>query len=481
MSSRATLVWLRQDLRVGDNPALRAALDRGASVIPVYVWSAEEEQPWSPGAASRWWLDRSLHALDEQLRRRESRLTIAVGSAEHALLEIARQTGADAVFWNRRYEPTIVERDKQLKTAVQAAGLEARSFNGALLFEPWEVRTGDDKPYRVFTPFWRRCLSRAEPDKPLPAPRELPAPERWPSTLEIDDLGLLPRIDWAEGLRHQWSPGEVGARRQLERFVGRALRSYDDDRNRPDLDGSSRLSPFLHFGELSPRQVWHAVRNLANRTRSRRLRQSAEAYLRQIGWREFAHHLLYHFPHTPEAPLREEFSAFPWRRDQRALRAWQRGRTGYPLVDAGMRELWTTGWMHNRVRMVVASFLVKDLLIDWQRGAAWFWDTLVDADLANNTLGWQWTAGCGADAALFFSVFNPVAQSHKFDPDAKYIARWLPELSRLPAKLRHEPWKATASQLCGAGLSLGSDYPRPVTDHGEARRRALDALESTKR
>jgi len=423
----ATIVWFRLDLRLADNPALQAAVERGRPVIPVYIWVPEEEGKWPPGAASRWWLHHSLAALDASLRQRGSRLIIRRGPSLETLRALMQETGADTVFWNRRYEPAIIARDKTIK-----AGLPAESFNSALLFEPWEL-----KPYRVFTPFWKACLAKGLISHPVG--RAVPsAPSRWPASVPLNELQLLPKLDWARGF--DWEPGEAGARKLLQRFNPSR---YTAERDRPDLRGTSRLSPHLHFGEIGPRQIWAALVKNAD--------QSGWGYLRQLGWREFAHHLLYHFPHTADEPLRPEFAKFPWQPDRKQLRAWQRGQTGYPLVDAGMRELWSTGWMHNRVRMVVASFLVKDLLISWQDGAHWFWDTLVDADLANNTLGWQWVAGSGADAAPFFRIFNPTSQAEKFDPRGEYARHWVPE----PVA--------------------------PIVDHAVARKRALAALEKIKK
>jgi deoxyribodipyrimidine photo-lyase len=382
------------------------------------------------------------------------------------------------VFWNRRYEPTVRQRDAAIKAALRAEGLTVESFNAGLLFEPWEVETKAGKPFQVFTPFWKACLARPEPAELLRPPQRTPAPEEWPETLTLAQLELEPDIDWAAGIRAAWRPGCQHATAQLDHFLDQALCGYAHDRDRPDMMGSSRLSPYLHFGEISPRQVWHTVQDAGLMPGQAGTAQGADAYLRELGWREFAHHVLYHFPHTMTRPLRSDFAAFPWRDDSASLKAWQRGRTGYPLVDAGMRELWTTGWMHNRVRMVVASFLVKHLLLPWQAGAAWFWDTLVDADLANNTLGWQWAAGCGADAAPYFRIFNPIMQGQKFDPQGAYVRRWIPELAKVPTRWLHNPWDAPQTILSEAGVTLGQTYPFPLIDHRTARERALAAFAS---
>jgi deoxyribodipyrimidine photo-lyase len=475
------LVWFRQDLRLGDNPALLAAVRDGGPVLPVYVWSPEEEGRWPPGAASRWWLHQSLARLDASLRRCGSRLIIRRGPTLDALRGLLAESGATAVCWNRRFEAAAKGRDAAVQTALRRDGVTAESFNGGLLFEPWAVQTRTGQPYQVFAPFWKACLAREEPPPPDPAPARVPPPRSWPASLDLAELGLEPTIDWAGGLRACWRPGEAGAADQLDRFLNEALDEYPAGRDRPDRAGTSRLSPHLHFGEVGARQVWYAVRGLRGGKATGVRARSADSYRRELGWREFAHHLLYHFPLTPERPLREAFADFPWRAAPEHLRAWQRGRTGYPFVDAGLRELWHTGWMHNRVRMVVASFLVKDLLVSWREGAAWFWDTLVDADLANNTLGWQWVAGCGADAAPYFRIFNPVSQGEKFDPGGDYVRRWVPELAGLPVPWVHRPWEAPASALAGAGVELGVTYPRPIVDHGEARSRALEALQSTKK
>jgi deoxyribodipyrimidine photo-lyase len=470
----ATIVWFRRDLRLPDNPALVAAAARGGPILPVFIWAPEEETPWAPGEASRWWLHHSLEQLGKDLEKRGLRLILRAGPSLDELQKLAQETGADAVFWNRRYEPAVIRRDAGIKKTLQADHLHAKSFNASLLFEPNQVETKQGGPYKVFTPFWNTCRHLDEPPEPDPVPRGMKPPAAWPRSLPLMDFDLLPQIDWAGGLCASWTPGVKGAQRELERFSEQALDRYDDHRDRPDLNGTSRLSPHLHFGEISPRTIWHAVRTEVGMESRRGLVKGSDVYLKQIGWREFACHLLFHFPHTPTKPLRPEFSNFPWKKSRTALTAWQKGKTGYPIVDAGMRQLWKTGWMHNRVRMITASFLVKDLMIPWQEGATWFWDTLVDADLSNNTLGWQWVAGCGADAAPYFRIFNPTTQGQKFDPEAHYLREWVPEIAALPDKWIHQPWMAPPDVLQAAGIQLGKDYPKRIVDHSEARDRALE-------
>lgn len=476
-----TLLWFRQDLRLADHPALAAALRRGGPVIPVYLWAPDEEGPWAPGGATRWWLHHSLRALGDDLEALGARLILRRGPSLDALRALARETGATAVYWNRRYEPAAIARDTTVKAALREDGLEAESFNGALLIEPPTFANKVGEPYKVFTPFWKAAAAQFEVAPPLPRPTQIPAPKIWPKGDPLAAFALAPTIPWADGLRDTWQPGEAGAFAELARFDARALSEYKDTRDCPGQRGTSRLSPHLHFGEVSPRNVLAVVRESAEISGVSGAISGAEAHIRQVYWREFAHYLLYHFPRTTDAPLRPEFVRFPWANDPKSLRAWQRGRTGYPIVDAGMRELWHTGWMHNRVRMIVASFLVKDLLLPWQAGAQWFWDTLVDADLANNTLGWQWCAGCGADAAPYFRIFNPTLQSAKFDPDGTYLRHWIPELAALPTAHLHAPWQAPPLELHAAGITLGTTYPTPIVDHSEARTRALAALARIKK
>jgi deoxyribodipyrimidine photo-lyase len=475
MKNTPAIVWFRLDLRLADNPALHAAIQR-STVIPVFIHAPEEEAPWSPGGATKWWLHQSLRVLDASLRERGSRLILRRGAALETLRALLRETGAGAVFWNRRYEPAVIARDARVKESLRNEGVKSESFNGALLQEPWMIKNKSDRPFQVFTPFWKQCLNETDPTEPLPAPRKISAPVKWPESLALAALELEPKIKWAEGMRAAWSPGETGAQTQLKQFLAAAFLNYSVDRNRPDLTGTSRLSPFLHFGEISPRQIWHAIRQHAEVKKNPKTVWRSSQFLAEIGWREFAHHLLFHFPHTPTDPLRTDFKKFPWRTDEKLLQLWQKGKTGYPIVDAGMRELWATGWMHNRVRMIVASFLVKDLLLSWCDGAAWFWDTLVDADLAQNTSGWQWTAGCGADAAPYFRVFNPMSQGEKFDPRGVYVRRWCPEIAKLPDEWLHRPWEAPVEILQRAGLQLGRDYPKPIVNHAAARVAALEAF-----
>jgi deoxyribodipyrimidine photo-lyase len=433
------------------------------------------------GTVSKWWLHHSLFELSKRLESTGSRLVIAAGEPAVTLADLANRSGATAVFWNKRYEPAERSAEDRVSKELRAGGIEVESFHGSLLFDPGSVRTGKNEPFKVFTAFWNACLALPSPLGPAPAPRSLEAPDAWPSSRGLPELGLLSRVDRTEGIGESWKPGEKSALDSLGVFLTGAVPSYSADRDRPDVTGTSRLSPHLHFGEVSPRRVWHEAVRTMRRGGRQDAERGVEAFLRQVGWREFAHHLLYHFPHTANHPLRPEFSRFPWRSDASGLDAWKKGVTGYPMVDAGMRELWKTGWMHNRVRMVAASFLVKHLLIHWLEGARWFWDTLADADLANNTLGWQWTAGCGADAAPFFRVFNPVLQGEKFDPDGVYVRRWVPEIGGLPAKWIHKPWQAPRDVLDRARIRGGETYPLPIVDHSAARDRALETFAAMQR
>jgi deoxyribodipyrimidine photo-lyase len=476
--NETSILWLRRDLRIDDNPALRAAIDGAQRVLPLYIDAPEEDSPWTLGAASRWWLHGSLASLARELERRGSRLALVRGPSLETLRSVARRVGATRIYWSRLYEPAARARDTEIKLALRNDGLVAESCNSALIREPWEALNGAGGPYRVFGAFWRRSLPGLRDIQPMAAPNSLPPAPDFPA-LALADLKLLPRIPWDSGLADRWTPGEPQALRRADEMVERRLESYGVERDLPAVAGTSSLSPHLHFGELSPRRLLAMIVDRYGSPGEK----PAEPFVRELFWREFAYHLLYHYPKTPEEPLDPRFARFPWRDDSAAAEAfanWQTGKTGIPLIDAGMRELWHTGWMHNRVRMAVASLLTKNLLVPWQVGARWFWDTLVDADLAANTLGWQWTAGCGADAAPYFRVFNPVRQGERFDPNGAYVRRWCPELAKLPDKLVHQPWAAPPAVLRAAGVSLGASYPLPIVDLAESRLAALAAYDTVK-
>lgn len=464
---RTALVLFRRDLRLADQPALFAACSNHDAVLPVYVHAPQEESPWSPGAASCWWLHQSLCALQQRLALQDAKLHLATGDSLTVLRGLIAEIGATAIYSTRQYEPAAVTRDSVLMAALRRDGIAVHSYPGSLWFEPWQLSTTDGHPYRVFTPFWRKLRGRLQLESPLPEAKA----RNWlrlPNSLPLDALALRPRIPWDSGIAEAWNPGETGARELLEIFADDALVNYANGRNLPAHHGTSRLSPHLHFGEITPRQIFNTLRK-DEPGRDGRRHVDLEPFLRELGWREFAHHLIYHFRETTDACFDSRFNRFPWSKDDpKLLTRWQHGHTGVPLVDAGMRELWHTGWMHNRVRMVAASFLTKNLRLHWHHGARWFWDTLVDADLANNTLGWQWVAGCGADAAPYFRIFNPYSQAARFDPGGHYLKRWLPELATVPERLLLEPWRDPAAlAACG--------YPPPMVDTAETRRAALEA------
>lgn len=476
-ADRPVLVWFRQDLRLADNPALTAAVASGRPVIPVFVL-AEGDGGRAWGGASLWWLDKSLRRLAESLEALGSRLILLRGDPSLQILSLAQSLEAGLVVWNRLYDPTSTARDAEIKTALREDGVEARSFNASLLNEPWTVSTGAGGPFKVFTPYWRAARAHVGQVDIAPAPKALKAPKAWPDGEDLDSWRLHPTApDWSMGFG-QWTPGEAGAKTRLEQFLAERVEGYAQRRDLPAASACSGLSPHLHWGEIGPRQVWAGVH--ARAAAKPALAEDLDKFLSELGWRDFNHQLLFHFPDLLTANFKSEFDHFPWRSDAKGLKAWKRGQTGYPIVDAGMRELWATGFMHNRVRMVVASFLIKHLLIDWREGEAWFWDTLVDADLANNVANWQWTAGSGADASPFFRIFNPMAQGEKFDADGAYVRRWVPELKHLPDAVLHAPWTASAAVLNQAGIKLGRDYPKPIVDHAMARQRALDAFKGLK-
>ena len=465
-ASSPLIVLFRSDLRLADHPALAAAARSGRPVIPVYVFD-EGNRHAMPGAASRWWLHHSLERLSESLGALGSRLILRRGNASRILPELVRETGAGGILASRSHEP----RQRAVERLIAEAGVELKLFAGNHLFEPGTLLTQNGGPYRVFTPFHKACLDAQAPAAPMPAPSALAAPDHWPAGDTLAAWNLLPAVpDWAAGLRESWTPGEAAAAQRLDAFLDRTAADYNKARDLPAEDGTSRLSPYLHFGEISARQIWHAAIHHSEAGGA-----GVAAFLRELMWREFSCHLLQHFPEMTHRPLRRQFEAFPWDHDDSALRAWQRGATGYPIVDAGMRQLWHTGWMHNRVRMIAASFLVKDLRLDWRLGAAWFLDTLVDADAANNSCGWQWVAGCGTDAAPYFRVFNPALQARKFDPEGCFVRRWIPELGNVPDAYVTEPWTMTPARRGPMGLRLGQSYPDRIVDHAEARKLALAA------
>ncbi len=464
------VVWFRQDLRLRDNPALLAAHETGRPILPVYILDDETSGEWKMGGASRWWLHESLKALNESL---EKKLCLQAGSAQKVLKSLIKDCGAQAVYWNRCYEPWRIERDKEIEESLNDQGIEVHTFNGALLFEPHQTLKDDGTPYRVFTPFYKNgCLGKGnEPRQPQKAPKDLSLAEH--KGVALKDLELLPTIPWHEKLAQYWEPGEAGAQARLGVFLKKGLKGYKDGRNYPARENVSRLSPHLHFGEISPNDAWYAAKHKMS---AEGWRKDGDSFLSELGWREFSNNLLFHFPHLPRKNLQEKFNAFPWRKSQKDLKRWQKGQTGYPIVDAGMRELWETGYMHNRVRMIVGSFLVKNLMLHWHQGEEWFWDTLVDADLANNSASWQWIAGCGADAAPYFRIFNPVTQGEKFDTDGEYVRSFVPELAKMPLKYLHNPWEAPEKVLAEAKVKLGEDYPLPIVNLGHSRERALAAF-----
>ncbi len=468
------IVWFRRDLRLDDNPALQAAIDGGFTPVPVYVFAPDEDAPWAPGAATLAWLHHSLHSLAADLQARGSRLIVRRGDSQAELDALVETTGAEAIFWNRLYDPANIARDVALKAFFKQRGLHVQSENSALLVEPWTIASGAGTPYKVFTPFWKTAVQRIDLTGLSDAPAQLPPPPAALESLAVDALELSPRLGWDAGFWIHWIPGEAGARELLDVFIDGAANGYKEQRNFPDRTGSSKLSPHLHFGEISPRRI---VQRLRAESWPAKVEPDITHYISELGWREFSHYLLFHFPHTAQRNLNEKFDQFRWAQtDPAQLSAWQHGRTGIPIVDAGMRELWATGWMHNRVRMIVASVLTKNLRYHWQHGARWFWDTLVDADLANNTQGWQWTAGTGADAAPYFRIFNPVTQSQRFDADGTYIRRWVPELAKLPVPALFAPWEDPA-----LAARLAPDYPAaPIVDLRESREAALVALAETK-
>jgi len=475
VSQPTTILWLRRDLRLADNSALDAAIATGDRILSVYIHDEGVMGDWTVGAAAKWFLHQALTSLDRDLKKRGGGLTLLRGDSRECLEALVKSTEAGRVYWNRRYEGPFREQDAAIKKALNEAGVEAKSFNSALLNEPHTVSTGSGAPYKVYTPYWKKVKDRELQPPVAPDLESATFRRELEDSVGVDGLKLLPEKDWHHKLEEAWEVSESAAHDQLSAFLDDPVMDYDASRDRPAERGTSRLSPYLHWGLIGPRQVMHQLRE------KRGLRaKGPHTYAKEIYWREFAYNVLYHYPHTPDAPLQEKYADFPWERDPSVLRKWQKGQTGYPIVDAGMRELYAVGWMHNRVRMIVSSLLVKHLLQDWRDGALWFWDTLVDADLASNTLGWQWSGGCGADAAPYFRIFNPMTQGKKFDPEGDYVRRWVPELAKLPVKYIHEPWEAPDAVLEEAEVELGSDYPEPIIEHKRGRERALAAFDQVK-
>ena len=474
MSSNPIIVWFRQDLRLHDNPALFEAA-KTSPILPIYILDDHNAGEWAIGGASRWWLHHSLSSLNKSL---SDNLVLKKGDPRNIIPTIVKETNASAVYWNRCYEPWRISRDKEIKTTLEC---EVRSFNGSLLWEPWDknIMKADGTPYKVFTPFFKKgCMQAPEPREPLPAPSQLNYVDY--NGLKLDGLNLLPSSPeprWDKQLEPHWSIGEEGAHTRLKEFLENGLQNYKEGRNIPSGDNVSRLSPHLHWGEISPNTAWHAAKLSGT---AEGWEKDRDHFLSELGWREFSNSLLYHFPNLPRKNLQARFDQFPWQENTQYLNAWQKGQTGYPIVDAAMQELWETGYMHNRSRMIVGSFLVKHLQLHWHHGEDWFWDCLCDADLANNSASWQWIAGCGADAAPYFRIFNPITQGEKFDPDGAYVKRFLPVLQDMPKEFIHKPWEASPLILKAAGIELGKNYPKPIVDHKAAREKALAAFQTTK-
>ena len=473
MSKGIAIHWFRQDLRITDNPSLETAAEFDA-VLPIYILDDENSQEFKMGSASRWWLHNSLQSLNESL---DGKLSIYSQNPEIVIPELLKKYEVKAVFWNRCYEPWRIDRDIDIKAYLDDKNIENKSFNSHLLWEPWEISKDDGTPYRVFTPYYKKgCLNAEEPRLPS---KNLKIDSIFydQDCEQIGTLDLLPRINWYSQIQEAWKPGEEGAQKRLDQFLEEGLLDYKEGRNFPFKENVSRLSPHLHFGEISPNEVWYQAKTKESVSG---IQKSLDHFLSELGWREFSYYLLYHFPSLPKQNFQPKFNKFPWIKNESFLESWQKGETGYPIVDAGMRELWQTGYMHNRLRMVVGSFLVKNLLIDWREGEDWFWDCLVDADLASNSAGWQWVAGSGADAAPYFRIFNPVTQGLKFDPEGEYTKKYVPELKLLPNKFLFSPWEAPKEILEKAGIELGKDYPEPIVDLKYSRELALEAFGKTK-
>ena len=466
------VIWLRKDLRIHDHAGFAKAIANNYEIIPVFIWDEAEHQ-WQEGAASQWWLYHALADLQEQIKNLGGKVYIHQPeegqSVADYLQALVKAYDAEVIYWGRRYEPEIVKRDTTLKQDLLNQEFEVKSFNTHLIYEPHTIRNKSGKHFKVFTPFWKHCLT-LEVGQLIQVSKEQWKKVNWHLTsakLSIDDLGLLPKISWDEGFYDHWKPQRNEGLKRLKEMVSTKYKTYNVERDLPAIDGTSQLSPYLQWGQISAHEIYHAFSKNYNDT-------IETGYLRQLFWREFSYHLMFNEPHTPNKALRSEYEQFPWERNEEFLNAWKKGQTGFPIVDAGMRQLWQTGWMHNRVRMIVGSLLVKHMLQDWREGASWFWDTLVDGDLANNTMGWQWIGGCGADASPYFRIFNPIIQGEKFDPKGAYVKKYCPELKDVPEAYIHKPWQMPEIELV-AGVTIGKTYPRPVISHLDGRQKALDA------
>lgn len=470
MSQVLVIHWFRQDLRLSDNPSLSHAAKQGL-VLPIYILDDHNASTNKIGAASRVWLHHSLQALSTDL---SNKLVVFNGDPLFVLTKLVEQYEIKGIYWNRCYEPWQIARDKKIKKIMENMKVDVKSFNGSLLWEPWEALKKDGTPYKVFTPFYRKgCLGNIPPKQPVNKSNKIVCFNDKTLNTNIKTLALLPKISWAKIIMKDWQVGEKAAQKKCQVFLKDRLSDYKEGRNFPAKDSVSRLSPHLHWGEISPHQIWFATQQYKNDI-------NADCFQSELGWREFSHHLLYHFPDLPKKNFQPKFDAFAWETNKKYLTAWKKGITGYPIIDAGMRELWQTGYMHNRVRMIVGSFLVKNLLLHWHHGEAWFWDCLVDADLANNAASWQWVAGSGADAAPYFRIFNPVTQGEKFDPHGEYTRHFVPELKNLPDKYLFHPWDAPEATLKSAGVILGKTYPKPIIDLKSSREKALAAFAKLK-
>jgi len=474
LAKNINVMWFRQDLRLSDNPALTNALEDGKT-LPIFILDNVNSKEHINGAASKWWLHHSLTKLNKSLK---NKLVFFSGNPIDILDEIHKQFEISNIFWSRCYEPWRIKRDKKIKKYFNDQNVNVNTFNGSLLWEPWNIAKKDGTPYKVFTPYYRKgCLNSDKPRMPLPAPNLSNLISIDNHNLKIEDLELMPKHDWYNKMTSLWSPGEEGAHSKIDEFISNGLNNYKEGRNFPSNKNVSQLSPHLHFGEVSPNQVWYRAKTKEGKLG---IKKDLDHFLSELGWREFSFNLLYHFPFLPKENLQKKFDNFPWDNDKDKLKKWQKGLTGYPIVDAGMQELWQTGYMHNRLRMVVGSFLVKNLLLHWHHGERWFWDCLIDADLASNSAGWQWIAGSGADAAPYFRIFNPITQGQKFDPDGKYTRKYLPVLNELPDKFLFNPWEAPEDVLRSAGVKLGENYPLPIVEIGSSRQKALEAFATTK-